>query len=180
MHILLILLPLLFPGQTTKFVRVKASDEISLRIPEDFVALSDGAVFERHGHYRGPVAFYTDPMGEVDFSISQNASRWREQDIEIYKDFYKSNILSLHDDVEFFREEVRDVRGQQFAVFEFVSMLKGDEKSFRNTGVLSKYTYILYTVYNGTTIIFNFTSEARNRNRWTPIVNEIMAGITLK
>ena len=180
MLLLLVLLPFLYSGQSQKFVRVNTTNEISLRIPKDFILLPDNAVFERHGHYRAPVAFYTDPTGEIDLSISQNVSRWRQGDIAIYKDFYKANILSLYDDVEFDKEEIKHVRGQQFAVFEFVSTLRDDEKSFRGPTVLRKYTYIMYTVYNGTTLIYNFTSDAKTRNQWSSVVGEIMEGIALK
>ncbi|MDA0193658.1 MAG: hypothetical protein O2887_00890 [Bacteroidetes bacterium] len=180
MLLLLALLPFLYPGQSGKFVRVNATNEISLSIPANFILLPDNAVFERHGHYRAPVAFYTDPTGEIDLSISQNVSRWRQEDIEIYKDFYKANILSLYDDAEFSKEEIKDVRGQQFAVFEFISTLREDEKSFRGPTALRKYTYIMYTVYKETTLIYNFTSDAKTKNQWSPVANEIMEGIALK
>ncbi|MEQ9423441.1 MAG: hypothetical protein RJQ09_03405 [Cyclobacteriaceae bacterium] len=166
--------------QGMNLVRVKPIDEISLKVPESFFSVPEEEMRYRNINFRRPIALYTDANGDFDLTINQNPSRWRETDIEILKDFYKSNILSLYDDVVFTKEEVAEIRGRKYAVFEFISTTAGDESSFRNKGSVRKYTYIQYTVYNGTTLIFNFTSSARAKNQWSSVVPEIMESVALK
>ncbi len=180
MKILMIFPFLLIAEQTPKLVRVKINDEISIKVPEEFSVVPLGEVRNRSVHFRQPLALYTDTQNEVDLAFNQNPTRWREADIDILKDFYKSNILSLYDDVEFIREEVLDIRGKKFAVFEFISSIKGDKNSIRNTTALRKYTYIQYTVHNGSTLVCNLTSTVRSKGRWAGIAHEIMQSIAFK
>ena len=168
------------PFQNAKLTRVKISEDISIKVPEDFTPLAEGQMLNRHVHFRQPLAFYTDPNNVVDLAFNQNPTRWREADLDILKDFYKSNILSLYDDVDFMREEVVDIRGKKFAVFEFVSAVKGDQNSIRNSGALKKYTYIQYTIFNGTTLVCNMTTPANVQSRWAPTAAEVMNSIAFK
>lgn len=178
---LLLLLPLIVLGvQNPKFVRVKINDEISIKIPEELTVVPEGQVRNRSIHFRAPLALYTDTQNEVDLAFNQNPTRWREVDIGILKDFYKSNILSLYDDVEFIQEKVVDIRGKKFAVFEFISSVKGDKNSIRSASALRKYTYIQYTIYNGSTLVCNLTSSIRGKQRWSGLAHEIMQSIAFK
>ncbi len=166
--------------QSPKFIRVKITDDISIKVPQDFNPVPEGQMINRHVHFRRPLALFTDPMNEVDLVFNQNPTRWREADIEILKDFYKSNILSLYDDVEFIKEEVADIRGKKFAVFEFISSIKGNQNSFRNTSALRKYTYIQYTIYHGSTLVSNLSTPARKKLQWSGLAHEIMSSIAFK
>ncbi len=178
---LLMLLPFIALGvQNPKFVRVKINDEISIKVPEELAAVPENQVRNRSVHFRPPLALYTNSQNDVDLAFNQNTTRWREVDIDILKDFYKSNILSLYDDVEFVREEVVDIRGKKFAVFEFISSIKGDKNSIRSTSALRKYTYIQYTIFNGSTLVCNLTSTMNGKLRWSALAHEIMQSIAFK
>ena len=166
--------------QPGSLVRTKVNDVISIKIPESFTPVPQGQIINKQIHFRQPIAMYTDQENRVDLSFNQNPTRWREQDMPILKDFYKSNIMSLYDDVEFFKEELIDIRGRKFAVFEFISTVKGDPNSIRNNSGLRRYTYIEYTVYNGTTLIANLSAPASYRSSWSKTAEEIMNSIALK
>ena len=178
--ILLFIIPLLAISQNPKLNRVTIGEIISIKIPETFTPVPEGEMRNRHVHFRRPLALYTDPNGEIDLSVNQNPTRWRESDIQILKDFQKSNILSLYDDVEFLKEEVKEIRGKKYAIFEFESSVKGDENSFRNNSSLKKYTYIQYTIHERTTLVLNFTSPLRSKPRWSDAAEEIMNSVAFK
>jgi len=180
MQLFLLIHLIFWQAQSPKLVRVNVGDDISIKVPDSFTLIPEGQMINRHVHFRRPLALYTDPNNDVDLSFNQNPTRWRESDIDILKDFYKSNILSLYDDVEFSKEAIEEIRGKKYAVFEFVSSIKGDQNSIRNTGTLRKYTYIQYTVYQGSTLVVNFTSSIKTKQRWTPVAKEIMGSISLK
>ena len=180
MKLIALLSVLAFFHQDSKLIRVKISEDISIKLPEDFSPVPPGQIINRHVHFRQPIAFYTDPNNEVDLAFNQNPTRWREADIEILKDFYKSNILSLYDDVDFSKEEVLDIRGKKFAVFEFISTIKGNQNSIRNNSSLKKYTYIQYTIFNGQTLVSNFSTPANGQDRWAKLAKEIMGSIAFK
>lgn len=180
MKLLLLLAPMILFIQSPKMNRVTVGEEISIKIPENLLPVPEGEMRNRHVHFRRPLALYTNANGDVDFSVNQNPTRWRESDVAILKDFQKSNILSLYDEVEFSREEIIEIRGKKFAIFEFESSVKGDENSFRNNNALRKYTCIQYTVHKGSTLVINLTSSIGAKNYWQPIANEMMSSIAFK
>ena len=176
----LLFIPLLFALQEQDLIRVNISEDISIKVPKQLSPVPDGQIRNRHVHFRKPLALYTDANNEIDLAFNQNPTRWREEDISILKDFYKSNILNLYDDVEFSKEEITEIRGKNFVVFEFISSVKGDANSIRRNTALRKYTYIQYTIFNGSTLVCNLTTPINLKARWAGIAPEIMNSIAFK
>lgn len=104
--------------------------------------------------------------------------QWVDSDDEMIYGFYKASIQSMFDEVEFIQDEIKEINGKKFIVFEFVSSLKSENafssKSSRN------YTYIQYTSYNDQVLLFNLGCKARLMNQWKPVANEIMNSIKVK
>ena len=95
------------------------------------------------------------------------------------KSFYKSTIMGLYDEVQFINEDIREINGRNFAVFEFLSTVVDEEGTTINPGAISKFVRIQYTIVESKTVLFNFSCPARQKDRWAPIAKEILESVKI-
>lgn len=160
-----------------KMVKVKIADNVNCLLPENFYPMTDGDIAIRMPTNIKPLAAYSDESRLVDFVVTSATSRWRAEDLYIARDFYKANIMHLYDEVEFIKEEVVTINNRQFAVFEFTSLIKGDNLSKKS---IRKYAYIQYTIVNNQTIVFSFNASYQIREKWSKTAQNIMNSLKVK
>ena len=152
------------------------NDEISYMVPSNFTLMSANDRLQKFVSAREPLAMHSTEDREVDLGVNWNPMRWTAEDTETVYGFYKASIQSLFDNVEFIQDEVKEVNGQEFIVFEFISSLKSDN-AFSGPKSARYYTYIQYTSYNNQVLLFNFGCKARLMNTYQPIAKEIMESV---
>lgn len=167
---------LLFSFQQSKFVKKKVSDGISLLLPKDFIPVSEEDLMKKYLSAKPPVAVYTDYSRSIDFGVNVAFSKWNEEDLEIMKSFYKSNIMGLYSEVQFMNESIENINGKDFAVFEYVCAVYDDEG---NRGAISKYVRIQYAIVKSKTVLFNFSCPASQKEKWRPIAKEILGSVKI-
>jgi len=163
-----------------KLSKVSVSDNITIKIPRDFIEMSDQDMWQRSSSYRKATALYTDLDRIVELSVNNAFSRWEEGDIRILQNVYKASIQEIFDEVEFSIEEIRNVNGRDFAVFEFISKIKGDPGISGASSTITKYYYIQYTIVDGGTLVFNFSCQDYAREEWNETAGKIMASVKIK
>ena len=174
--ILLILIPLF---QTTeKLVKVEIGDKITVKIPEDFVPMSERDIQQRFHSYRKPIAAYTDPSGNIDFIVNFSYSLWNSYDLDLLKSFYKASLVETYSEINFITEDIVEIDNRQFVVFEFESL--SQEEASVNLRPIRKYTRLLFALDHGQTILFNFTCPVGMGNDWQQSSQEIMETIKVK
>ena len=162
--------------QPVKYVKTKVNDDITMSLPEDFTLMSQTDLNAKYVSSKAPVAVYTDFTRNVDLGVNIAYSRWNKEDLEIMRSFYKSNIMGLYDDVQFITEEIQEINGKEFAVFEFVSSVSDEEGT---QSAISKYVRIQYTIVKSKTVLFNFTCPARQKEKWAPIAKQILESVKI-
>lgn len=170
---------LLCSFQHVKYVKTKVNDDITLLLPQDFLLMTEADINSKYVSSKPPVAAYTDFTRNVDFGINVAYSRWNPGDLEIMRSFYKSNIMGLYDEVQFIKDEVEEINGREFAVFEFISSVRDDDESSISQNPISKYIRIQYTIVKSKTVLFNFTCPARQKDKWAPVAKEILESVKL-
>ncbi|MDH5365703.1 MAG: hypothetical protein OEW67_01860 [Cyclobacteriaceae bacterium] len=175
--IALVLLPLLSFQNVGKLVKTKFTENISGLIPENFFVMTQGDIIRRIPSSQTPLAAYTDEARLMDFSINVSVSKWKKEDINIAKDFFKASVFNLYDEVNLLKEEMKIINGKAFAVFEFESLLKGDGVSQKN---LRKYTYIQYTIQGNNAYVFSFNSPLQLKKKWQLAATEMMDNVKMK
>lgn len=170
---------LLSAFQPVKMVKTKISDGINMLLPEGFVPLTEADINVKYVSTKPPVAAYTNYDRNVDLGINIAYSRWNNEDIEIMKGFYKSNIMGLYDQVQFLKEDVEEINGRKFAVFEFLSTVEDEEGTTFNQQAISKYHRIQYAIVKSKTVLFNFNCPAMLKDKWAPIAREMMSSIKI-
>ena len=179
--IFILLLITVSPLQEVKLSKVKVGENITVKLPKDFLPMSLEDQQQRIYSYRKSLALYTSPDRTTEFGANISYSKFKSGDMALLKDFYKSNILNLYSDVEIFTEEIKTINGREFAVFGFSSLVMdvggaGDQ----NLSPISKYTEIAYTVADGNTYLFHLTTPIRQRTQWESLADQIIESIQIK
>lgn len=169
-----------FQGPANDLVKTKVTENIELGIPKTFQPMTEELMNQRYLTARKPIAAYTNDRQTVDFTVSTSNTRWQPSDLPILKDFYKASLLELYDEVDFSREEVEEINGKNFVVFEFSSIVRPDENALTPQQPIRKYTRIQYTVHGGKTLVFNFSCPQSQQQQWESTAAEMMQSIKIE
>ena len=170
-----------FTAWSQSYTEVKAGpdEKISLKIPDSFLNMSDQDRMKQVYSSKVPLAMYTNDTQEVLLGINYNIMQWTKTDTEIVYGFYKASINNLFDEVTFIQDEIKEVNGRKFIVFEIIGSVKGDN-AFSSRGADKNYSYIQYTSWNDQVLLFNFSCKARLKNEWEGVAKEVMESIKIK
>ncbi len=178
----LALLPLLLAMQVPKLKKTEVHDAITVSLPADFAPVTEQDMAAKYVSYRKPIALYTDPSRQVDFSVNMSLTQWQYFDLPLVKDFYKASLSTLYADINWIKEDIQEIKDVNFAIFEYVGTVADaeEENSIRQTKPMQVYTYIAYGLVNGKVVVFTFTAPASQRQQWAPVAAAMMESIRLK
>lgn len=176
---IILLFTMIVVSAQTSMERVKVNKYISMKIPQSLSPMSEQEMISRYVSARPPIAMYTYQDQQIDLGINETSNRWEDGDLEIIKSFYKASIVNLFTEVQFLQENIQQIGGRDFIVFEFVSRVTDENRTFGNGSSISKYTYIVYTLFQDRVILVNFTCPTRYRNEWETPAREIMESIRI-
>lgn len=153
---------------------------LTAKMPKDFVIMSDDDIAQKYPTHKKPLAMYTNTDKTVDFGVNFAVNRWNNKNLTVLKDMYKSTISSIFSEVEYAQDGViKDINGKQYIVFEFDSRLTNDMRPNNNASTEKNYTYIMYTLIDQKILVFNLTSNAKEKTTASKIANIIMPTIML-
>lgn len=162
-----------------KLKKVKISKELSVMLPQDFAPMSDDDIARRYPASTKPLAVYSSPNSQVDFSVTQKRSHFRAQDLDMLREFYKAALMERHTKIDFIKEEVMQIKGRNHIVFEFVSSIE-DERGASNLRPVQKYSIVQYTIAGNQLMIFTLHVPFLLKNEWQQPAREIMSSINMK
>ncbi|MCC9166712.1 hypothetical protein [Pontibacter harenae] len=160
-----------------KLKKTQISKEISVSLPQDFTPMTDDMIARSYPATTKPLAVYTAPSGQIDFSVTQKRSMFGAGDLDMLREFYKASIMEKFTKVDFIRQEVTKIKGQPFIVFEFVSSLAGEKNSMLKP--VQKYSIIQYTIKGDQLMIFTLHAPFAMKNDWQPTAREIMDSVKM-
>ncbi len=158
---------------------MEISKDILVQLPKDFAPLPDDGIARKYPAPVKPLAVYSSPDGQIDFSVTQKPSQFRAQDLSMLREFYKANLLERFSKVDFIRQDITQVKGKDFIVFEFVSTL-ADERKTSNLAPVHKYSIIEYTIQGDQLLIFTLHLPVNMKNEWQATARQIMASVKLE
>ncbi len=162
-----------------KLKKTQISKEVTVQLPKDFLPMPDDAIAREYPATTKPLAVYTSPNGEVDFSVTQKRSQFKEADLQMLREFYKANLMETFTQVDFIRQEVSQIKGKDYLVFEFVSKL-ADERGASIQKPVNKYSIVQYTIKGNQLYIFTMHVPFAMKNDWQETAREIMASVSIK
>jgi hypothetical protein len=176
--ILLILPSFVQKDNSPKLVRKTITRTISALMPEEFRPMTDQEIARKYFSYRKPLVMLTNQDQTVDFGFNVSATTWEYKDLALLQKFYKSTIQNIYTNIAMVQEGIKEINGQNYIVFEFVSEVKSDKNSPLQQSKKA-YSYLLYTIVEDEVYIFNFTSPAHVRSYWSPVAEQMMKSIKL-
>jgi len=167
-------------GLVPKMRKTKVGDIITLNVPVEFTHLTKEELNSKYVTPRQPIGAFASEDRTIELTINFTNTSWGLEDIEMVKNFYKSSLLNLYgDDIKWVTEEVQEINGRQFAVFELISTIK-QEGGFVTKSPVRSYTNILYTIVEGRAYLFNFSCPAIEQSKWQETARAIMGSIEIK
>jgi hypothetical protein len=166
-----------------KWRTVKTSDDLStfqFELPENFISMSETDSRQKYESYRKSIAQFTTYDRQTDFGINRSFSKFASDDIDLLSQFFKASIMNLYSEVNFIREEITEINGRKFAVFEFESTVRDTNKSFRTEKAISKYVYVQYTLIEENTIVFNFQTPLAFKDAYRETATRIMESVKIR
>jgi len=160
--------------------KVKINNDVKVSLPEDFVQMTEEDIRQKYVSYRDPIALYTSPNRTVDFGVNLSVTHWKPGDLKMMQEFYENSIRTLYTEVNFIKKDIETINDIPYAVFEFESTVEGESNAINQTKPISKYTLIHYAIVNNKTILFNFSTPLKDKEKWQPIAHEIMQSIKIK
>lgn len=181
MKFTLIAVVLIFLAPTKdKMVKTKVGDHITVELPQSFFPMTPQDIAQRYPSVRQPIGAFTNEDRLVDFSVNISATRWRSSDIEIAKDFFKTSIVELYDRVEFTQEKIEVINNMRYIIFEFDSRINGDQYTLAQRDSVRIYSYVMYLLINGKTIVLSFSAPIQLKDKWVDVAAQIMNSVKVK
>ena len=85
--------------------------------------------------------------------------------------------MGLYDEVQFITENIQEINGRNYVVFEFLSKVNDTEGTTIDQSSISKFIRIQYTIVNYKTVLFNFSCPARVKDKWALIAKESLESV---
>lgn len=148
---------------------------IKVKVPENFTVMTPEDIAQRFPSVRKQIVALTGPQRVTSFNVAVSATQWRKNDYQIAKDFFKSSIVNLFDRVDFIDEGVKEIKNNNFAYFEFTSLIRNPN----NQGTERGYNYTMYFITKGKTLVFTFICPYREMDIWKDVASEMMNSIKL-
>lgn len=166
---------LVFAQQKVNLTTIKVDKLLSMKIPENFIQLSDDQIADKMIASRKPLAAYSNPSGSTDITVAvgnSNKNPWKDDDLKLMSQFQKANIMQLFTNVNMLQEKFVKLKGQQYAVFEFTSEVKEKGKS-----PIKKYHHLRYTIRKGNMLVFSFICPESERSLHEETAGKVMESI---
>lgn len=177
--VLFILIAFRGVSQNYSTEKVGPEENISFKIPNSLTSMTDQDRMSKIYSTKVPLAMYANNSQEVTFGVNYNIMQWKENDTEVIYGFYKASINNLFDEVTFIRDEVKEINGKEFIIFEFVGEIK-DDNVFSARSLPKSYSYIAYTSWKDQVLLFNFSCRALLSNQWNTTAQDIIESIKIK
>ncbi|MTI30953.1 hypothetical protein [Xanthovirga aplysinae] len=160
-----------------KMKRVKITEGISVSIPTEFTPMSEDEKRAKFPSSKNILAMFKGKNTQVNFGVNVSRALWKEEDLQLMGEFYRSSIYNLYDKVNIINEDIRKINKREFLIFEFTSFLEGSKSSVMGRGSLSEYHYLMYTIVDGKTLIFNLSCPVFLQNQYEETVQRIMKSV---
>lgn len=163
----------------TKLKKYQITKEVSVMLPRDFAPMPDDGIARKYPAANKPVAVYSSPNGQVDFSMAQKRSQFGQQDLHMLRDIYKANLMERFTKVDFIRDEVANINGRDYIVLEFVSVM-ADERNATHMSPVQKYSIMQYSIKGNQLMVFSLHMPFMMKNDWQNTAREIMGSLRVK
>jgi hypothetical protein len=157
-----------------------ALNTFTFEIPDSFFLMSEADKSSKVESYRKSIVSYTSMDRQTDFGINRAFSRFRYEDLELVRQFYRASLLNLYTNANFIQDEILEINGRKYAVFELDTSVSDEDRVFGEGRTIKKYVYVMYTVVDNNTIVVNFQAPLFQKATYRKIADSIMKSLQIK
>ncbi len=160
-------------------VKTKVTDRIELYVPSRLNTIELQDVKYKEIDPGSPLAVFSDDYRTTDLSV--NLTRMSlGNDLNILKEFYKSNLYALYDSVSMINDQIIEKNRTEFIRIEFIGLVLPQENAIQQNKKIGRYVIIQYTPFEEKMLIFSFMTPLENKNYWKEAAFNIMDNIKIK
>lgn len=174
----LLIVAILLTSSQTKLVKVNLDKNVSIKLPADFVIMSDNDIATKYPSYRKPIAMYISPDRFADFGYNVTNGVWGN-DLKLLRDVYKATINNNFTKVTFIQDTILTVKKRDYVIFEYVSEVQDESSNQSVKPVIRTYTYKKYALQNGEIYQFSFNCPDRYKEKYQSVAQEAMNTIKI-
>jgi len=163
-----------------KLVKTRIANDITVSIPAELQAMTPEDIALRHPSVRKPIGAFTDADRMIDFSIKTSATQWTAADRAMSMEFFKAGIYNLYDRVDMIGEGIRTIHKKEYIFFEFDSRINGERRLGGDQDAIMKYSYVLYLVEKGRTLVITFSCPKQLKTEWQETAHAMMNTLRIK
>lgn len=171
---------ILTAGAPGKLVKTKVGDGISVSLPAELMAMTPDDIAQRFPSVRAPLGAWSNEDRVVDFSVNISATKWPDADVPLAQKFFKAGLSNLYDRLDMSDEGIVVLHKKRFIFFEFDSRINGDRRKEGYQDPILKYTYIMYLVERGRTLVFTFSCPKDLKQDWQATAKAIMHSVHVR
>lgn len=160
--------------------RRKINADVSVKLPEELQVMLPEDIAQRYPSVRTPLGAFTNADRLADFSVNISATQWPDKNVDIAKGFFRASIINMFDRVQMLSEGIHDIKNRRFIFFEFTSRMNVGRGEGGSRDPLSRYTYIMYLLEPGKTLVFTLTCSTAIQDRWQPLAETIMKSVRVR
>lgn len=155
-------------------------DWVKVKLPQNFVPMEDEAFFRTTASAVKPEISYRDPSGLITFTVNNTINRWGDN-LSLYQQFQRANILSMHKKVEYERDVIIEKKKRKYLVMAFDSKVDDKITPDGKKRVIKNYSCMIYTVKDGymVTMVLRMPTWLKDEE-WKETTNMIINSITVK
>lgn len=162
------------------FSRRKINADVSVKLPQELQTMLPEDIAQRYPSVRTPLGAFTTAERLVDFSVNISATQWPDKNADIAKGFFRASILNMFDRVQILKEGIHELHHKRFIYFEFTSRMNAGRGDTGSGDPLSRYTYIMYLLGQGRTLVFTLTCATDLQEQWQPVAETIMKSVHVR
>ena len=153
---------------------------VKFKLPQDFVAMEDEAFFRTTASAVKPEIAYRDPSGQITFTINNTINQWGNN-LTLYQQFQRSNILALHKKVDYKKDEIIERKKKKYLVMVFDSKVDDKPTPDGKRRVIKNHTAMVYTVKDGymITMVLRMPQWLKEEG-WESVVEDVVDSIKVK
>ncbi|WP_187768170.1 hypothetical protein [Paenibacillus sp. PL91] len=136
----------------------------TIRIPEQFVIMSDDMKQIKYPTGNAPKEVFTNEEGNINVALSETGSPLKEEELEAFKDQMVATYQPIA--TEWMEDGIADINGKKAGYLSFVVTVEGDNASV--------YNYMVFTVVDDQLIIVSFNCLQEQLDEWKATGDEII------
>lgn len=146
------------------------NDRVSIKLPKDFVIMSEEMMRVKYPSERRPTLVFTNESGGINVALNHTQNKATQAMIGDHQQVVHSTFKALYPSAEWYGEGVREINGRKMGMVELVTPAI-------DTRI---YNLIFFTDLDGRLLMGTINCTEKSIAEWKPIAHEVLGSVVVK